>query len=269
LLVAGSIRDLILGQAEGARIMARAAALQAIHCQLLDSTFVPPTGFDNPIDGIPLVVHANPDRMAVSLEALRHRISLRRRVIGYWAWELEVVPAVWRRALRFVHEIWVPSSFVAGAIAKILPHDGSLPLRVVPHAVATVHPRPSAMDRAAFGLPADAVVILVSLNLASNFARKNPLGAIAAFRQAFGNRSDRILLLKLGSTADWPVDLSMIRDAVEGAENIRIETRPLQIADNHALTVCADIVLSLHRSEGFGLVLAEAMMLEKALVATG
>ena len=54
-----------------------------------------------------------------------------------------------------------------------------------------------------------------------------------------------------------------------GVPNIRLDTRTLPAAESHALTACADIVLSLHRSEGFGLVLAEAMLLGKPVVATG
>ncbi len=267
--MAGAVRDQMLGQAEGARIMAAAAAATGIDCWTLDTTQACRTGEQRPPDGAPLVLHANPDRTATGLLALRRQIGLERRVIGYWAWELGVVPASWKRALRFVHEVWVPSTFTAKAVKDLLPGDGSIPLRVVPHALAAAPPRPAALDRAAFGLPEDALVVLLSANLASNFARKNPLGAIAAFRQAFGSRRDCLLLVKLGGTLDWPADFSLIQAAAAEDDRIRIETRSLPAADNHALTACADIVLSLHRSEGFGLVLAEAMMLGRPVVATG
>ena len=118
-------------------------------------------------------------------------------------------------------------------------------------------------------LPVDAVVVLVSFNLASSFVRKNPLAAIAAFRAAFSERTDRLLLLKVGHPDHFPEDFSMLQAAVAGAANIRIETRIMPEAELHALTACADIVLSLHRSEGFGLVPAEAMLLGRAVVATG
>jgi glycosyltransferase involved in cell wall biosynthesis len=139
---------------------------------------------------------------------------------------------------------------------------------VVPHPVAAVPPAPAPLDRAAFGLPDDAVVVLVSFNLASSFARKNPLGAIAAFRAAFGNRRDRILLLKVGHPGHFPADFAQLRQAVGDAPNIRVDTDELPRADRHALTRSADIVLSLHRSEGFGLVPAEAMLLGRPVIAT-
>jgi len=128
---------------------------------------------------------------------------------------------------------------------------------------------PAVLDRAAFGLPADAVIVLVAFNLASSFARKNPLAAIAAFRQAFGDRADRLLMVKIGNPAHAPGDFGAIEAAVAGARNIRVETRTLPAAEAHALTLAADIVLSLHRSEGFGLVPAEAMLLGRPVIATG
>ena len=111
-------------------------------------------------------------------------------------------------------------------------------------------------------------MVLVSFNLASSFERKNPIAAISAFRSAFGDRGDRILLMKIGNPTHAPDDFARIVDAVRGTSNIRLETRTFSSADLHALTNASDIVLSLHRSEGFGLVLAEAMLLRKPVIAT-
>ncbi|MBV8397465.1 MAG: glycosyltransferase [Acetobacteraceae bacterium] len=188
-----------------------------------------------------------------------------RRIIGYWAWELPEIPQVWQLGARFVHEAWAPSDFSARAVEPLLPGR----VRVVPHPLGVVPPAPSRLDRAAFGLPADAVIVLLSLNLASSFARKNPLAGVAAFQRAFGRRTDRILVLKAIGGAHCGRDLARIVETVEAAPNIRLETRVMPEADCHALTRACDIVLSLHRSEGFGLVLAEAMLLGKAVVATG
>jgi len=112
------------------------------------------------------------------------------------------------------------------------------------------------------------VIVLVSFSLASSFARKNPLAAITAFRTAFGDRQDRLLVLKILHAGHAPNDLKLLHHAAAGAPNIRFETRLLPAADSHALTRCADIVLSLHRSEGFGLVPAEAMLLGRPVIAT-
>jgi glycosyltransferase involved in cell wall biosynthesis len=217
-----------------------------------------------PPDGAPLVLHVNAPLLPLALRHLPRGLVQRRRVIGYWAWELPTVPPDWRLGVRFVHEVWAPSRFTAAALEALLPGR----VRVVPHPVAAAPPAPAPLDRAAFGLPDDAVVVLVSFNLASSFARKNPLGAIAAFRAAFGNRRDRILLLKVGHPGHFPADFAQLRQAVGDAPNIRLDTDELPRADRHALTRSADIVLSLHRSEGFGLVPAEAMLLGRPVIAT-
>ena len=141
-------------------------------------------------------------------------------------------------------------------------------IKIVPPPLAIVPPIPSTATRGDFGLPEHAVVTLVSFNLASSFVRKNPFAAIAAFRRAFGDRLDRILVLKVSHPEHAPADFARLTQTAQGP-NIRIDTRILLPADRHALTNCADIVLSLHRGEGFGLVMAEAMLLGKPVVATG
>ncbi len=215
----------------------------------------------------PLLLHVNGPMVPYALLRLPRALVRNRRIAGTWAWELPQVPKAWRVGVPFVHEVWSPSTFTANAMRAFLP--ASIPVRVVPIPVAVTPPVPSAIDRAGFGLPADAVVTLCSFNLASSLVRKNPLATIAAHRAAFGDRADRILVLKIGNPEHFPADMEIIRAAVAGAANIRIETRMLPDADTHALTACADIVISLHRSEGFGLVPAEAMLLGRAVVATG
>ena len=217
-----------------------------------------------PPAGAALALHVNAPHVAAALLALKRPLLRGRRVVGCWAWELPEIAPEWRTGVDFVHEAWVPSRFTADAIEKLMPGR----VRIVPYCVAARPPAPSRMDRAAFGLPDAAVVVLVSFSLASSFVRKNPLAAIAAHRAAFGDRADRVLVMKVGHAAAYDGDMAVLRQAAAGAANIRFETRTLPVADNHALIACADIVLSLHRSEGFGLVLAEAMLLGRATVAT-
>ncbi len=262
------------GLGTGARLMGAALEAQGIAHWMLDigdrlpgGAVVPPAVMPPP--GVPLVFHVNPPSLGWAMLRLPKDALAGRRVIGYWAWELPVMPALWRVGLQLVHEIWVPSRFTAAAIAQMLPADGRIKLHVVPHPVAAVPQERSPLDRAAFGLPETAVVVLCGFNLASSLVRKNPLAAIAAFKAAFGSRSDRLLVLKVGHAHHFPDDFAQIRAAVADAGNIRIVTAELSVGDTHALTACADIVLSLHRSEGFGLLPAEAMLLGRAVIATG
>jgi glycosyltransferase involved in cell wall biosynthesis len=258
------------GLGEGARLMLAALG------QLGVPTWPIEAGLDRPGEtrkrtvpttlpaGAPIVLHVNSPSLPAALLRLPRHLLRGRHVVGYWAWELETVPPAWRAGARFVHEIWTPSRFSAAALESLAPGR----VRVVPHPVAIRPPAPSELTRADFGLPEQSVIVLVSFSLASSFERKNPLGAIAAFRAAFGERADRILLLKVVHGDHAPDDLARLQAAIAGASNIRLETRLLPAADSHALTRCADIVLSLHRSEGFGLVPAEAMLLGRPVIAT-
>jgi glycosyltransferase involved in cell wall biosynthesis len=219
--------------------------------------------------GAPLLLCVNAPMVPLALLGLPRRLARGRRVIGNWAWELPVVPESWRVGLPFVHEIWALSRFTAAAFRAWLGPASPIAVRHVPIPVAVAPPVPSGLGRADFGLPDDAVVVLVSFSLASSNVRKNPLGAVAAFRTAFGGRADRLLVLKIGNPGHFPAEFAALRQAVADCPNIRLDTRTLPRDDAHALTAAADIVLSLHRSEGFGLVPAEAMLLGRAVVATG
>ena len=188
-----------------------------------------------------------------------------RRVIGLWAWELPLLPPVWRHGVKFVHEVWAPSPFTADAVSSIAPGK----VRVVPYPLAALPALPVSGTRADFGLPEDALVVLTSFNLASSMARKNPFGNIAAFKAAFGASRDHLFVLKISGVSAYPDDLRQIEAAIAGAPNIRLISETLPEERLRGLIAASDIVLSLHRSEGFGLVPATAMLLGRPVVATG
>jgi glycosyltransferase involved in cell wall biosynthesis len=118
------------------------------------------------------------------------------------------------------------------------------------------------------GLPRDALVVLNVFHLGSAFSRKNPLAAIAAFRRAFGDDPSRVLAIKLIDNGLHQARRELDA-AIAGAGNIRIIEGMLPEADMAGLMAASDIVISLHRSEGFGLVPAQAMALGKPVIATG
>jgi glycosyltransferase involved in cell wall biosynthesis len=106
-------------------------------------------------------------------------------------------------------------------------------------------------------------------DLASVPARKNPLGAIDAFQRAFSNQSPVALLIKVSHSAEHPREYAAIQEHVRGMPNVYLTDRMLSRARVNGLIAACDAVVSLHRSEGFGLVLAEAMFLGKPVMATG
>ncbi len=273
LIVAGELSR-SSGLGEGARLMIKALTHLGLAAWPLDITGpmwpgaasdLPAPAPAAPPPGAGLLLTVNPPMLPWVLLHEPRRLMRGRRVIGHWSWELPSVPATWRPGARFVHEAWVPSRFTAAAVEPLLPGR----VRVVPHPLAISRPAPSVRDRQSFGLPEDAVVVLVSFSISSSYVRKNPLAAVTAFRAAFGSRQDRVLLLKVGNPGSALEDFQELAAAVAELPNARLFTETLSGPDNHALTACADIVLSLHRSEGFGLVPAEAMLLGKPVVATG
>ena len=254
------------GLAESARLMHQVIAQQGLARGFVPLG-LPGSVTENrtqvPADAALLAV-VNAPILPVGLLRLPRDFIARRRVIGLWAWELPEVPRSWVDGARFVHEIWAPSRFTAAALEPLAPGR----VRVVAHPLAAVE-LPVAGNRASLGLPADALVVLTVFNLASSMVRKNPLGTIATFKAAFGARADVIFVLKLSGTQAYPQDLAIIRAAIGNAPNIRLISQTLPEPDLRGLIAASDIILSLHRSEGFGLIPATAMLLGKAVVATG
>jgi len=129
---------------------------------------------------------------------------------------------------------------------------------------------PRGMGRGYFGLPDDAFVYLYSYDFNSFTARKNPEAAIAAFRQAFEDGAGRMrLLVKSINGERYPERLAALQRTV--ADDPRIEVRDgfLSRDEMFGLQNAVDCYVSLHRSEGFGLGMAECMYLGKPVIATG
>ncbi|MGA0608274.1 glycosyltransferase family 4 protein [Phenylobacterium sp. VNQ135] len=202
------------------------------------------------------IFHLNPPELVGALAAMGPRRVTGPR-FGYWAWELPKGPRDWLDDAALVDEVWTPSRYVAQAFA-----GARAPVRVVPHPLfledyAEVTPAPRATEFQA--------VALFDFN--SSAARKNPEGVIAAFRQAFGDDPACELVIKTQNGRAHPQALAALRAKASGAVRIIDETWPY--AEVKRLIAGADALVSLHRAEGFGLVMAEAMALGTPVVATG
>ena len=211
-----------------------------------------------------LMVHVNGPMLPWAMRVLGRRAVSGKRVVAVWNWELPVLAPDWRRGLRFAHEIWVSSRFTAGAVET---EPGAPPVSVVPYMVP--EPDPSPLRRADFDLPEGAFVALSVFDAASSLARKNPLAAVAAHRAAFGDRPDRVLVLKTHNTEAAGPAWREVAGAAAASPNIRVLDRAMDRRDLWALVRAADCFLSTHRAEGFGLGIAEAMRAARPVVATG
>ena len=182
--------------------------------------------------------------------------------IAYWNWELETVPDEWLKAAELVDEIWSPTRFVAEAMRSRMP-------RPVYHMLPGVEVgRVEPVSRAALRIPEDYFVFLFMFDLHSQVHRKNPVAVFRAFQKAFRDTDRATLLVKTTGGDIHSTDLAKLRETIQGP-NVILLDRLMTRAETYGLLAMSDCFVSLHRSEGFGLGLAEAMLLGKPVIATG
>jgi len=184
--------------------------------------------------------------------------------IGGWAWELPHFPERWHDRFAYYDEIWVGSSFIANALAPVSP----IPVVRVPPVLGPVSGGSREAGRRKLGLAPDELVFLTVFDVHSHLARKNPLAAIDAFRLAF-MPSDRVrLVLKCVNAHADLAGMEALAARAEG-HAIAIYDGYWPAHDVRDLMAACDAYVSLHRSEGIGLPIADAMALGKPVIATG
>jgi glycosyltransferase involved in cell wall biosynthesis len=214
------------------------------------------------------LLHIPLDRTVdVVLAGADHLVGYRRR-IGHAVWETAHIPLLLRPALRVFDELWTPSEFTRRAFASV----SHSPVHVLPPLIRT--DVPCGFTRPGLGIDATSFVVHVAFDANSGIRRKNPLAAVEAFRAACDDEEAR-LILKVRN-AHVLQHLAERHDpyVTEFLSRIRSDARILLVADEltheaaRSLLAVADCHLSMHRSEGFGNHLAEAMGLGLPTVAT-
>ena len=208
------------------------------------------------------VLHVNAPEAAAALSRISPTVWRGRYRIGFWAYELPVIPSSWANTARFFHELWVPSRFVADALKAA---GVTTPVRVMPHPVALSAPEHA--QTAGDGR----FTVLAMGDLNSSWTRKNLLGSIEIFKRAFPDVSSeaRRLIVKVQSSGANPAFDKVLRAAIGGRPDIAFLNQRLSDAEIDTLVSSADVFLSPHRSEGYGLVLAEAFLAGVPALATG
>lgn len=205
----------------------------------------------------------NADQMPIARNVLGREVFAGHHNIGFWVWELEKFPRDWYGAFDLIDEVWAPTDYVRNAIAAAT----DKPVLRMPKAIE--FEAPEGMGRTHFGLPQDEFVFLFSYDFNSFASRKNPEATIAAFREAFADsKRDVRLLLKSTNGGRFRDRLEALQRSV--ADDPRIEVRDgfFSREEMFGLQNSIDCFVSLHRSEGFGLGMAECMYLGKPVVAT-
>ena len=182
--------------------------------------------------------------------------------IGFWAWELPVFPPEWQPAFNHFHEIWTYSNHCAEAISAVSP----IPVIKIMPSISLAQ---SALEREALNLPKHKFIFLFVFDFSSRIERKNPLAVIQAFKQAFGEDDRVLLIVKSSNSKNFPEAQASLNSAIANHSNIKHLDGYLSKEKINGLLYNCDCYVSLHRCEGFGLTMAEAMFYGKPVIATG
>lgn len=220
------------------------------------------------------LLNVNADGMDEAMRRLGAGIRAGDVVVGNWFWETERFPDRWRGEFGRLSELWVASQYLQSTFGAIAP----CPVVRMRPAVLARCIGPGKRDVGEW-MPRNRFNVFFAFDVMSVVERKNPFGVIEAYRRAFGNGLGGTRLVvkahqmeratgvdsSVGLPPDFEVRLRREMEAIGGV----LITRTLPRSEMAGLMKACDVYLSLHRSEGFGLTLAEAMMLGRPCIATG
>lgn len=177
-------------------------------------------------------------------------------------WETDVVPEDRLKLFSYFDEVWVTTRYNQDCLTSVLP----IPVSHVPLPLKLDYVV-KAPNKVAFGLD-DRYMFLFCFDFCSIFQRKNPMAVVEAFREAFVDRNDVQLVIKSHNGHHHRRVLEGSLTDIKGDKRITWMDTSMDQQRRYDLMNACDCYVSLHRSEGFGLTMAEAMLLEKPVIAT-
>ena len=263
--------DLVTGLGESSRGYARALqqAGVPVHLTSLSAMYPGLAAFDPGLSSdarrFPLVIaHVNADSTDAFLWRFGGELTGARARIGVWFWELAALHSDWiLNTLRY-DEIWVASRFGQRAVAAVT----NVPVEVVPPPVVAPLAGDGAAARRRLGIPDEDFVFLYVFDYSSYVDRKNPFCLVDAFVDEFKDRGGVWLVLKVTHAHPDDAGFRRLQQAASSRDDLLLVTDVLSPGDLGALFAMSDCYVSPHRTEGFGLTVAEAMLSGCAVIAT-
>jgi glycosyltransferase involved in cell wall biosynthesis len=207
------------------------------------------------------VVCLNPGHLPGFVADVGADFFARRYGIGVWFWETDRFRAAERSAVRHFDELWVASDYVRDAIA------GAVDVPVVSMPVPMEPPTGPFRTRAELDLP-ERFTFLFVFDFWSE-ERKNPVAVVEAFTRAFSPGEGPTLVVKSIHGDSKAKKLEKLRAVAADRSDVVVRDGYVSALERDSYLAACDCYVSLHRSEGLGLTMAEAMALGKPVIATG